>query len=52
MSISPELNSFLLIVCIDAPQSTTNSCSSGLVEVGADITFDSIGVSSVVLSAF
>ena len=32
---SSELDSFLLIMCIDAPESTTNSRSSGLVEVGA-----------------
>ena len=43
VSISPELYSFLLIMCIDAPESTTNSRSSDLVEVGADITFASIG---------
>ena len=36
---SPELNSFLLIMCIDAPESRTNSRSSGLVEVGAGIPF-------------
>ena len=41
VSISSELNSFLLIMCIDAPESTTNSRSSGLVEVGAGITFAS-----------
>ena len=28
-----ELNSFSLIMCIDAPESTTNSSSSGLFEV-------------------
>ena len=30
VSISAEFNSFLLIMCIDAPESTTNSRSSGL----------------------
>ena len=34
---SSELNSFLLIMCIDASESTTNSRSSGLFEVGAGI---------------
>ena len=38
MSIAFELNSFLLIMCIDAPESTTNSHSSGLFEAtGADM---------------
>ena len=30
VSISALLKSFLLIICIDAPESTTNSLSSGL----------------------
>ena len=30
VSISASLKSFLLIMCIDAPESTTNSRSSGL----------------------
>ena len=30
VSISAEFKSFLLIMCIDAPESTTNSRSSGL----------------------
>ena len=30
VSISAEFKSFLLIMCIDAPESTTNSLSSGL----------------------
>ena len=30
VSISAEFKSFLLIICIDAPESTTNSLSSGL----------------------
>ena len=34
---------FLLTMCIDAPESTTNSCSSGLCEVGACITLASKG---------
>ena len=37
-SNSSEFKSFLLIMCIDAPASTTNSRSSCLVEVGASIT--------------
>ena len=39
VSISPELNSSLLIMCTDAPESTTYSRSSCLFEVGAGITF-------------
>ena len=35
VSISASLKSFLLIICIDAPESTTNSLSSGLRVVGA-----------------
>ena len=42
MSSSSELNSFLLIMCIDAPESTTNSRTPGLLEVGASITLASI----------
>ena len=38
-----ELYTFLLIMCINSPESTTNSRSSDLVEVGAGITFASIG---------
>ena len=30
VSISASLKSFLLVICIDAPESTTNSRSSGL----------------------
>ena len=37
VSYSPELKSFLLIMCIDASEST-NSRSSGLFEVDAGIT--------------
>ena len=46
VSNSSELKSFLLIMCIDAPESTTKSRSSGLFEEGAVITFASIGVPS------
>ena len=35
VSISAEFKSFLLIICIDAPESTTNSLSSGLIVDGA-----------------
>ena len=35
VSISASLKSFLLIICIDAPESTTNSLSSGLRVDGA-----------------
>ena len=52
VSISPELQSCVLIMCIDAPESTSNSRSSGLVEVGAGITFASIRVLNVVPSEF
>ena len=48
--LSPELKSFLLIMCIDAPESTTNSRSSGLVEVGAGIPFFNWSIENVVLS--
>ena len=44
MSNSHELESFLLIMCTDTPESTANSCSSGLFEVGADITLASTGI--------
>ena len=37
VSISSELKSFLLSMCIDAPESTTNSRSSGDLEVGAGV---------------
>ena len=40
---SPELKSFLLSVCIDAPESTTNSRSSGCVKEDAGITHASVG---------
>ena len=35
VSISAEIKSFLLTMCIDAPESTTNSRSSGLRVDGA-----------------
>ena len=41
LSINLSLILFLLIMCIDAPESTTNSSSSGLLEVtSVDIPFD------------
>ena len=43
---------FLLIICIDAPESTTTSRSSGFVEASAGITFASTRVYKVVLSEF
>ena len=35
VSNSADFKSFLLIMCIDAPESTTNSLSSGLIVDGA-----------------
>ena len=52
VSISSELNSFLLIMCIGPPESTTNLRSSGLVEVGAAIALAQIGVQNVALSEY
>ena len=52
VSISSELNSFLLIMCIGPPESTTNSRSSGLVEVGAAIALAQIGVQNVALPEY
>ena len=49
---SSELNCFLFIMCSDAPELTTKSRSSGLVELGAGITFASLGVYDVALSEF
>ena len=43
VSISSELESFLLSMCIDAPESTSNSCSSRDFEVGAGVAQASIG---------
>ena len=40
-------NPFLLSMCIDAPESTTNSRSSGDFEVGAGVALDSIGSSKM-----
>ena len=37
VSISSELKSFLFSMCSDAPESTTNSRSSGDFEVGAGV---------------
>ena len=42
VSISAEFKSFLLIMCIDAPESTTNSRSSGLRFDGADTYFPKV----------
>ena len=39
VSISSELESPSLSMCIEAPQSTTNSLSSGNIEIGAGIAF-------------
>ena len=41
VSISSELEPFLLSMCIDAPESTTSSRSSGLFEAGAGVTLAS-----------
>ena len=49
VSSSSELKSFLLM-CIDAPGSTTNSRSSGLFEVGASIALAAIEEQNVALS--
>ena len=49
VSISASLKSFLLIMCIDAPESTTNSRSSGLI-VDAGRHLISEGEKSVALS--
>ena len=51
VSISLEFNSFLLIMCIDAHESTTNSRFCGFVAVGAGIPC-SIGEQNIVLSEF
>ena len=52
VSISPELQWFLLSMCIDAPESTTNSRSSGFFEEGASITHASLGEQNVAFSLF
>ena len=41
---SPALRSFVLSICIDAPESITNSPSSGFVQEAAGITQASAGV--------
>ena len=50
VSISASLESFLLIMCIDAPESTTNSRSSGLRFDGAGRPLFSEGEKNVALS--
>ena len=50
VSSSPEFTSFLLSMCIDAPESTTNSHSSNCYEEGAGKTHASVRVErSIVL---
>ena len=49
VSISEEFKSFLLIMCIDAPDSTTNSLSSGLIVDGEGRHQFSISEKNVVL---
>ena len=49
---SAEFKSFLLIMCIDAPESTTNSLSSGLIAGGAGRHLFSEGEENAVLSFF
>ena len=44
VSSSPEFTSFLHSMCIDAPESTTHSSSSGLFEVVAGIAHATVGV--------
>ena len=43
VTTSSELKSFLLSMCIDAPESTTNARSSGDFGVGAGVALASIG---------
>ena len=50
MSSSDEIKSFLLRMCIAAPESTKNSCSSGFFEEGASITHTSVREWNVALS--
>ena len=47
LSNSSELKSFLLITCTDAPESTSNSRSSGLFEVDAGSALVSVGEPNV-----
>ena len=42
LSSSSELNSFLLSMCTDAQESTTNSRASGDFEVGAGVALASV----------
>ena len=49
-SSSAELKSFLLSICIDAPESATNSLSSGFFEEGARNDQTSEGEKNVALS--
>ena len=49
VSNSAEFKSFLLIMCIDAPESTTNSLSSGLIVDGEGRHQFSEGEKNVVL---
>ena len=50
VSSSSEIKSFLLSMCIDALESTTNSLTSGLFEDGAGNDQTSDGEKNVVLS--
>ena len=43
VSISSELKTFLLSMCIEVPESTTNSRSSGDFEVGVGVALATIG---------
>ena len=47
-----SLSLFLLMMCTDAPESTTNSRTSGFFEVGAGINLASMGVENLALPAF
>ena len=52
VSVSSELKSFLPSICIDAPESTTNSRSSGDFEVCAGVALAARGEKNVALSVF
>ena len=52
VSISSEFKSFLLSLCIETPESITNSLSSANFEVGASVALALIGEQNVALSAF
>ena len=43
VSISSELKTFLLSMCIEAPESITHSLSSGNFEVGAGVALAPMG---------